>query len=80
MLESRAIQFLLDELCTTLGLCLPPDAHDALATHPPPDPEAFTDAVLRAEGLDPLTTDRRLYRDTLTLVRKAFAAAEAANA
>jgi hypothetical protein len=47
------LPWLLDELCIELGYCLPPAAYEALMNDPPRDVDAFTDAVLAAEGLDP---------------------------
>ena len=47
------VQQLLDELCADLGLCLPPCKQRRLREAPPLDVDAFTDAVLIAEGLDP---------------------------
>lgn len=49
--ESRA-DLALTELCSTLGYCIPPDERDAILRTPPPDAEAFVDAVLVAEGRD----------------------------
>jgi hypothetical protein len=47
--ESRA-ELALDELCSKLGYCIPPDERDAILRDPPPDAEAFVNAVLVAEG------------------------------
>ncbi|MBV9927571.1 MAG: hypothetical protein JOZ96_21315 [Acidobacteria bacterium] len=52
-LRSRHIAYLLDELCIELGFCLPPDEQMRLQDEPPEDVDAFTDAVFRAEGLEP---------------------------
>ena len=54
---------LLDELCVKLGLCLGPDERARLSVAPPADLDSFEVAVLHAEGLDPLNTDRRLRHD-----------------
>ena len=54
---------LLDELCVKLGLCLDPDARARISIATPRDLDALEVAVLRAEGLDPLHTDRRLRHD-----------------
>ena len=76
-MSPKQIQFLLDELCVDLGFCLPPDAQAELVKHPPPDVEAFTDAVIRAEGLDPhASIPVRLRRDVKARVAKHFVAAE----
>jgi len=49
--ESRA-ELALTEPCAKLGYCIPPDERDAILRDPPPDPEAFIDAVPVAEGRD----------------------------
>lgn len=54
---------LLDELCVKLGLCLGPDDRARLSITQFKDIDSFELAVLRAEGLDPLHTDRRLRHD-----------------
>jgi hypothetical protein len=52
-MSSAQVEALLYELCVVLGFCLPPDAQARLRKSPPTDVDAFTDAVIRAEGLDP---------------------------
>ena len=47
-----AVQRLLDDLCVKLGFCLPPAERQRLEEDPPANVDAFTDAVLAAEGLD----------------------------
>jgi hypothetical protein len=54
---------LLDELCVKLGLCLGPDARTRISIAPPRDLDGFETAVLLAEGLDPLQTERRLRHE-----------------
>jgi hypothetical protein len=51
-LESEA-PWLFDELCVELGFCLSATERDALMNPPPRDVDAFADAVLAAEGMDP---------------------------
>ena len=63
---------LLGKLCVQLGLCIPPDEWLRLATEPPSEAIAFTDAVFLAEGLDPATADRHLYRQARDIVIEAF--------
>jgi hypothetical protein len=59
------IPWLLDELCVEMGFCLPaPPVRDELASSPPRDVDAFTDAVFAAEGLD-----ARLYKHLRRSVR-----------
>ena len=76
-MSPKQIQLLLDELCVDLGFCLPADAQAQLVNRPPSDAEAFTDAVIRAEGLDPYASiPLRLRRDVRAKIAKHFKAAE----
>jgi hypothetical protein len=75
------VQYLLDELCIGLGICLPPIDQDRLCYEPPLDTDAFVDAVLIAERLDPYP-DSHLRRQVKDMVinrmpdiRSAFRAA-----
>ncbi|MFI0729150.1 hypothetical protein ACH4S9_08995 [Streptomyces sp. NPDC021225] len=52
-LSPSAVHELLYELCVDLGFCLPPHEQRRLREAPPADADEFTDAVFRAEGLDP---------------------------
>lgn len=52
-MSSARVEALLSGLCVVLGFCLLPDAQALLRESPPTDVDAFTDAVIRAEGLDP---------------------------
>jgi hypothetical protein len=47
------VEALLDELCRVYGYCLPPDRKMDLLAQPPRDLDAFVDALLEAEGLEP---------------------------
>ena len=67
--ESR-VTALLSELCVTHGYCLPPDAQQALQAAPPLEPDAFIEAVLRAEGRDPLLLDTHELRELTDVARK----------
>ena len=62
--ESEVEQLLVD-LCVRLGHCLPPAEKQRLLDDPPSDVDAFTDAVLAAEGYDDLrhTDTRQRVRD-----------------
>ncbi|GAA4321261.1 hypothetical protein GCM10023178_32950 [Actinomadura luteofluorescens] len=62
---------LLRDLCIDLGFCLPPQEHAALCDSPPTDVDAFTNAVFRAEGLDP-SPHASLYAQVRKMVAKAF--------
>ena len=60
-----------------MGFCLPPDEQARLRESPPTDVDAFTDAVIRAEGLDPhADVPRHLRRDMRERVAKHFWKAE----
>lgn len=63
---------LLEKLCVDKGFCLPPAEHNKLLENPPEDPVAFTDAVFWAEGLNPQTARRDLYREVLDFVIATF--------
>jgi hypothetical protein len=59
----------LGEMRMTLGYCIPTAEQEEILSSPPPDAEAFVDAVLVAEGLDPnrlLTSRRSGMLDILT--------------
>lgn len=72
MLSAEEATYLLSSLCLELGFCLPPEAQAQLVISPPQDVYEFTAAVFRAEGLDPDTADRQLYRDVRDMVANAF--------
>jgi hypothetical protein len=69
--EPEALR-LLYELCVRLGFCLPSREELRLKQNPPSDAKAFTDAVLIAEGLDPATAPRHLYRQVRDTVAAAY--------
>jgi hypothetical protein len=58
---------LLDELCVKLHICLDPADRSRISLKRFRDVDSFEDAVLEAEGLDPLKMDRR-RRDELRRV------------
>jgi hypothetical protein len=62
-MEGDVVQ-MLDELCVKLGLCLDPAARSRIALKRFRDEDSLEEAVLEAEGIDPLTMDRR-RRDEL---------------
>lgn len=64
---------LLYELCTRLGYCLPADAQARLIANPPPDVGGFTDAVVRAKGINPSLVDRSAWSAVWSLVARHFA-------
>lgn len=51
---------LLDEICVKLGMCLDPADRSRLCITPYRDIDSFELAVLKAERMDPLKTDRRV--------------------
>ena len=76
-MSPKQIQSLLEELCVDLGFCLPPDAQARLLNDPPDDVDAFTDALIRAEGLDPYADiPLHLRRDVRARITKHFKSAE----
>ena len=62
------VERLFTDLSVRLGFTLPADFVDRLRETPPPTVDAFTNEVLRGEGLDPLTTDSGLRAQVCALV------------
>lgn len=60
--KEAVLEALLDELCVVLGFCLPPDAISEIRSNPPVGVDDFTDAVIRAEGMDPILINSGLRR------------------
>jgi hypothetical protein len=58
----------LSELCIRLGYCIPPAEQEAILANPPPDAEAFVDAVLIAEEHDPNLVLKEQRRPMLEIV------------
>ena len=71
-LEPHEVETLLDKLCSDLGFCLPSDEHKRISSNPPDDVIAFVDAVFIAEGMNPGTADRHVYRRVRDYVSAAF--------
>jgi hypothetical protein len=71
MPRARELAFLLDEVCTRLGLCVRPEVRQLLEAAPPADVEAFALAMFRAEGLDP-RTDRRLFEQVCVVAARTY--------
>jgi hypothetical protein len=69
-------KWLLHDLCVKLGFCLCPEEYRRLLDDPPTEALAFTDAVFTAEGLDPDTADRHLYRQVRNMISDAFRRSE----
>jgi hypothetical protein len=55
--ETR-VEALLWDICVRYGFCLRPDDMEALIAAPPPDVNSFVDAILVAEGMDPLLCEK----------------------
>jgi hypothetical protein len=72
MLDAVETESLLSVLCTKLGFCLPPKEENRLIENPPETIDDFTDAVFRAEGLNPQYAERHLYRQVRDKVAEAF--------
>ena len=72
MLSPTELESLLHHLCVEYGFCLKPDEYRRLCADPPAEVTAFTDAVYRAEGLDPSTANQRVYRLVHSAVEGAF--------
>ena len=70
--DRQVLEWLLGDLCRGLGSCLPAHEQERLLSSPPSDVDAFTDAVLIAEGLDPVYTDKRLRAGVRQIVARAF--------
>ena len=77
MMSRNQIEALLTELCSDLGFCLSLEARMRLTSELPLDVEAFTDAVILEEGLDPNSgISLHLLRDIRSRVAKHYADAE----
>ncbi len=70
---------LLDDLCTDLGFCLPPEKYAQLSGSPPRTVKTFTDAVFIAEGLNPEVADKHLWRQVRDRVTEYFKDMESGN-
>jgi hypothetical protein len=63
---------LLNDLCVRLGYCLPPDDQQRIVSDPPASVDAFTDAVVKAEGFDPVLMASEQRRQVRRMVAAAF--------
>ena len=72
MLNAVEVTTLLSKLCIRLGFCLPPDECARLKNAPPDSIDAFTNAVIVAEGLDPENMDLHLHRPVRAEVSEVF--------
>lgn len=71
-LSEAEVDRLLNDLCVRLGFCLPPRVKERLRVNPPANVRGFADAVFWAEGLNPETAVRHLYRQVHEMVATAF--------
>jgi hypothetical protein len=67
--NATRVDALLSDLCLKYGICLALEDHDALVRDPPEDPDAFVDAILVAEGFDPILCDKQVKRWVTESVR-----------
>ncbi len=72
MLEGRALEWLLEDLCAKFGFCLPADKLAPFRASPPADAESFTAAIFRAEGLDPLMANKSLHHNAREYIEAAI--------
>ena len=72
MLTRPEVERLLYALCVDLGFCLSPADRETLCQDPPATVREFVECVFRAEGLDPHTAERGLYRSVHELTVRAF--------
>jgi hypothetical protein len=66
---STRLEALLYELCADYGYCLTPPEQLALFFEPPRDADAFVDAVLLAEGLNPNAIEKQARAALTDVVR-----------
>jgi hypothetical protein len=66
------VERLLDQLCTDLGFCLPPNEYARLQSLLPLSIDAFIDQVFMAEGLEP-QVKTELRRQVRERVARRFA-------
>ena len=66
------VRRLLDELCVHQGFCLPSPAKSRLEQMPPDDADEFARAVFTAEGLNPDSADRHLFRQVRNRIAEAM--------
>lgn len=63
---------LLNDLCVQLGYCLPPESQQRIVNDPPTSVDAFTDAVVIAEGFDPVLMATEQRQQVRRMVAVAF--------
>jgi len=63
---------LLNDLYVRLGYCLPLEGRQRIIADPPTSVDAFTDAVVAAEGLDPVLMPTEQRQQVRRMVAAAF--------
>jgi hypothetical protein len=63
---------LLNDLCVQLGYCLPQDDQQRITSDLPQSVDAFTDAVVEAEGFDPVLMATEQRHQVRRMVAAAF--------
>jgi hypothetical protein len=63
----------LDRILSVTGVCLCPDAEEALMAAPPASAREFVDAFYRHQGIEPTVVGMTSYRHMLVLVSEEFA-------
>ena len=71
-MNSSELTYLLDDLCSRHGFCLPPDRRASFLANPPDSVEGFVAEVIRAERLSASALDKTVLRDLHASVTAAF--------
>ncbi|MEM1299139.1 MAG: hypothetical protein AAGH68_07635 [Pseudomonadota bacterium] len=67
----RQLRRFMDAACRRLGFCLPEDARERLMNGPRLNPRDFLEALIKAEGIDPIYLERyELYKPLLEIYRR----------
>jgi hypothetical protein len=61
-MTSKQLKYVLESLCSELGVCLPSEAQARFLTAEPGDLDSFTEKVIQAEGLDRLASSNPKLR------------------
>ena len=69
--DPKEVTWLLQDLCTQLGYSMAVRQPERFIELVPKGPESFADAVLVAEGLDPML-EKRLHREIRQVVAARF--------
>ena len=69
-LSEKAVGHLLNDLCVTLGYCLPQYEQERIINNPPTNPRQFAEVVMEAEGVG--TDASTMFDPVFDMVCKAF--------